>query len=171
MGHAKRAQNLVLNKGDAISVTLTFRRNDNFISQLIQSLRYIKKYLRAYSGLRLVPELGEGRLHFHYCGMIKNVLKHKIFMHNWKAKWGNVHIDTWDQKETFIRYLEKERLLKSLLQGIAFSNTILTNDNYNCMLTLLTNQYYTKTYEPDTVRSNGYVVQYRPISEFFKSNI
>jgi len=28
------------------------------------------------------------------------------------------HIDTWDQKETFINYLNKEMLLKSLLGDI-----------------------------------------------------
>jgi len=44
-------------------------------------------------------------------------MKHKIFMHNWSARWGNYHIDTWI-KETFINYLNKEMLLKSLLGDI-----------------------------------------------------
>jgi len=35
-------------------------------------------------------------------GIVKDPMKHKIFMHNWSARWGNYHIDTWDQKENIL---------------------------------------------------------------------
>jgi len=47
---------------------------------------------------KIGPEMGNGRLHYHFCGIVKDPMKHKIFMHNWSARWGNYHIDTWDQK-------------------------------------------------------------------------
>jgi len=34
-----------------------------FVQQLIASLKWIRKYIRAYTLLRLVPEMGNGRLH------------------------------------------------------------------------------------------------------------
>jgi len=165
MGHAKRAKTLAFNKGDAISVTLTFRRNENFVVQLVSALKYIRKYARAYTMLRLVPELGNGRLHFHYCGLIKNILKHKIFMHNWAWKWGNVHYDTWDQKDTFLKYLEKERLLEKL----DIPTSVITNDNFNKVIKELYDKYYQKAYHNDYINNNVYTCQYKPIQEFFSS--
>jgi len=49
-----------------------------FVQQLIASLKWIRKYIRAYTLLRLVPEMGNGRLHYHFCGIVKDPMKHKI---------------------------------------------------------------------------------------------
>jgi len=76
------------------------------------------KYIPCIHTSKIGTRDGNGRLHYHFCGIVKDPMKHKIFMHNWSARWGNYHIDTWDQKETFINYLNKEMLLKSLLGDI-----------------------------------------------------
>jgi len=114
---------------------------------------------------KIGTEMGNGRLHYHFCGIVKDPMKHKIFMHNWSARWGNYHIDTWDQKETFINYLNKEMLLKSLLGDIPGQDIpkVMTNDNYSktmdCLLAKFTWDRKVKEVHPVTMNVQDFYLK------------
>lgn len=115
MAGGKFKRNVKVTHGSLISVTLTIARLKSLVPQMLEVLYYLKRYSRAYNCLHLTLELGEGRLHVHYVGMVVNLLKHKAFMHNWQALYGRVFIDTWDGLPDYISgYLCKEMLLRRM---------------------------------------------------------
>jgi len=167
MGHSKKNICRDIGKGSKVSVTLTFRRVERFESQIISSALFIKRYARAYDKFHLAPELGNGRLHWHFCGEVKSLLKHKIFMHNWNYKYGNTHIDTWDGGPSFIAYIQKEHLLQDLLPNLYDEIDLL----YDCssiqqFVTRFKEKYlvFKDTYEVNGEYTACYVV--RDITEY-----
>lgn len=112
-------------KGTTLAITLTFRTCAQFEKQLLSGLNYIKKSARAYDKLYIVPEMGQGKLHFHLAVKVKNVLMHKILMHNWQYKYGYADIDTWDTTTTtWMDYLAKESILPKLVPQKALNTYI-----------------------------------------------
>lgn len=167
MGHQKRRRIIDVTRGTKLSVTLTFRRIDRFELQFVNSASYISKYLSAYKTIHLAPELGEGRLHWHYCGEVKDVLKHKIFMHNWNALYGTVHVDTWDGTDTFIKYVTKENLLYNLVPSIGqdvIFNTSLDIKNY---IKKYKERYFKEVRVDEKSEDTLKVYRILPISEYF----
>lgn len=169
MGHEKSKKNIALAKGSKVSVTLTFRRSERLELQILNSMKMIREYVRAYKELTLVPELGLGRLHYHFCGSIYNVLKHKCFMHNWNAKYGNVHVDTWDGTLKFIEYLKKEDVLHSLLPNeLPKGYVIKTAENITGFMKLYRARYFKEVkYSCDELNYKK-TYELKPISSFFQ---
>lgn len=188
MSRTQKRSKPVFLKGSKIFTTLTFRHLGYIISQMKTSARYIQQYMRAYKEFMLVPELGNGRLHWHFYAVIADPFKHKVFMHNWNAKYGNSHCRLAEGDEAnhqnVVNYLHKERVICSLVCNHSYEDNwdILTEDEYyealkhiHCwalediheieyFIQELTNKYYNKEYDAE---DNVINVKPKDITQWF----